>query len=54
MRVGSAKVDLKNNWEGLPVGPVVETLPSNEGCVSSIPVLGAKIPTCLSAKKTKP
>ena len=36
-----------------PGGPVVKTSPSNVGSVGSIPGQGAKIPTCLVAKKPK-
>ena len=35
----------------LPGGPVVETSPSNAGCVGSIPDLGAKLPYVSWPKK---
>ena len=38
---------------GLPGGPVVKTSSSSAGHVGSIPGQGAKIPTCLVAKKYK-
>ena len=44
---------LKNVFRDFPGSPVVKTSPSNAGSVSSIPGWGAKIPTCLMAKKLK-
>ena len=43
----------RKNEQRFPGGPVVNTSPSNAGSKGLIPGQGAKIPTCLSAKKPK-
>ena len=45
-------VNCKLKWQArdFPGGPVVKTLPSNAGCVGSIPDPGAKIPHALGPK----
>ena len=47
---GKSKI---GNGRDFPGSPVVTTSPSNAAAVGSIPGGGAKIPTCLTAKKTK-
>ena len=44
---------LKQLAGDFPGGQVVKTWPSNAGGAGSIPGRGAKIPTCLEAKKPK-
>ena len=48
---GKIKISQTHRIKGdFPGSPVVKTLPSSAGGVSSIPGRGAKIPICLMAK----